>query len=159
MPMKYFVIFFVCVLSLCGCENKNRIRIPNAPAFMRLSLTTQYPTFRHTVNDTLVFVKPRVGYERQDRLGFGGLLLVVGIGEQGTDYFAYDLACPYEAKSSIRVYPNAEGVAQCRVCGSEYYLTDGWGRVSKPPSKWALKRYRVDYLDTMSGEEFLIVQH
>lgn len=157
--MKYSIVPFFLLLFLCGCENKNQTHIPDVPVFLRLSLTIQYPTFRHTVNDTLVFVQPRIGYEWQDRLGFGGVLVVIGIGDRGTNYFAYDLSCPYEAKSTVRVYPDADGVARCRACGSEFYLTDGWGRVSKPPSKWSLKRYRVDYLKSFSGEEFLVVQH
>ncbi len=158
--VKKTIIVCLAIMSvfLSSCEDKNQLRIPNAPVFLKLNLTTEYPTFRNNVNDTLIFVRPRIAHQREDYLGFGGVLVVVGIGENGTKYYAYDLACPYEAKSTIRIYPQADGTAKCNVCGSEFYLTDGWGRVSKSPSKWSLKRYSVDYIHT-GATEFLLIKN
>ncbi len=157
--MRNIYIFLgLIVVFIVACEDKNKMRIPNVPVFLKLNLTTEYPTFRNNVNDTLLFVYPRIGHEREDYLGFGGVLVVVGIGENGTKYFAYDLACPYEVKSTVRIQPKVDGTAKCDVCGSEFYLTDGWGRVSKSPSKWSLKRYSVEYVHT-GAMEFLIIQN
>ncbi len=145
-------------LFLSSCEDKNQMRIPNVPVFLKLNLTTEYPTFIDNINDTLLFVRPRIGHEREDYLGFGGILVVVGIGKNGTQYFAYDLTCPYEVQSNVRIFPKDDGTAQCKKCGSEFYLTDGWGRVSKAPSKWALKRYHVEYIHT-GATDFLLIQN
>ncbi len=153
-------IIFLWLLSIIfiSCRDKNQLRIPNLPVFLKLNLTTGYPTFRNNVNDILLFTYPRQGHEREDYLGFGGVLVVVGIGENGTEYFAYDLACPYEKKSKIHIAPKNDGTAKCKKCGSEFYLTDGWGRVSKKPSKWSLKRYKTEYIHTGSTQ-FLIIQN
>lgn len=151
--VAYFIIAFLCLQS---CEDPNQSRIPYVPVQMNINLSVQYPTFKDVVNDTLVFTKPRLGYEYQDRIGYGGILAIVGIGNNGTAYYAYDLCCPYEADPAIRVYPNDAGTASCKVCGSEFYITDGWGRVSKGPSKWSLKRYTVSYQQTPTGNMLLI---
>lgn len=157
--MKIRIVFFSTVVSLLllsACNDPNINRIPKVPVFLRLNLTTNYPTFRDNINDTVVVIRPRLGYEYEDAIGFGGVLVLVGIGEYGTAYYAYDLSCPFEAKPNIRVFPDAEGNATCKVCGSKFYLTDGWGRVTKGPSKWSLKRYKADFINSV-GQEYIIV--
>ncbi len=135
-----FVVLSLSVLIL-SCEDPNQSRIPYTPVRLDLNLTAQYPTFTN-VYDTLVFTAPRFGYVGQDYIGYGGILVTVGIGNNGSQYYAYDLCCPYEVDAKIRVYPDPTGrYAVCKVCGSEFYIADGWGRVSKGPSKWSLKRY------------------
>lgn len=158
MNIKYVFAIIFPILFLSMCQDPNLKRVPDTPVFLRLSLTGQYPTFRDNINDTLVFTKPRIGYEREDQLGYGGILIVVGIGEKGTDYFAYDLCCPFEVQANIRVYPDGNGHAKCRVCGSTFYLTDGWGRVTKGPSKWSLKRYQAEFINSLS-QDYVIVTH
>ncbi len=155
---KIYLILGTILTLIVSCRDENQLRIPNAPVFLKLNLTTEYATFRNNVNDTLSFIYPRIGHEREDRLGFGGILVIVGIGENETKYYAYDLACPHEVKSTIRIVPKSDGTAKCNVCNSEFYLTDGWGRVSKSPSKWSLKRYNVEHIHTNSSE-FLIIQN
>lgn len=147
---------FITFLSFTSCEDPNQTRIPYALVKLDLNLTAQYPTFTN-VYDTLVFTTPRYGYYGQDYVGFGGVLVMVGFGDNGSQYYAYDLCCPYEADSKIRVYTDSTGqYAVCKVCGSEFYIADGWGRVSKGPSKWSLKRYTASYQNTVNGKFLLI---
>ena len=141
-------------LSFMGCEDPNLTRIPKAPVNLILNLTTEYPTFRYNTTDTLVFTKPRLGHELTDRLGFGGILVVIGFDK----YYAYDLCCPYEADPNIRVHPQENGEAVCKVCGSTFQLLYGYGSVMKGPSKWSLKPYPVVESNTPSGD-FLIIQN
>ena len=58
------------------------------------------------------------------------------------------MACPYEAKSKIKVYPvkNALGQVKCSECGSVYDVDGGLGLPNpngQGPSKERLKRYKT----------------
>ena len=76
--------------------------------------------------------------------GFGGVLLV---GDLYGNPLAYDLSCPYEAKSDVRVHIDAEhNDAVCDHCGSTYDVFGGGGRPLSGPSAergYGLTRYRV----------------
>lgn len=130
-PLLFFILFF-------GCERDEQKRIPDLTVYLELNLLGEYATFRNPL-DTVVYDK-RI--KELDRIGFGGVL--INIGYDGK-YYAYALACPYEVNPKIRVYPDESGMkAICRECGSEFEIWNGTGMVSKPPSKWNLKRYRTD---------------
>lgn len=124
-----------------SCENDDQRRIPDVPVYLELDLNGKYSTFRN-VYDTVVY---QSSVTVKDYIGFGGIL--VNIGFDG-NYYAYDLACPYEVNPSIRIYPDESGMkAICRNCGSEFEIWNGTGMVSKAPSKWNLKRYQTRVLD------------
>lgn len=149
--VKLIILFFL--ISLVSCENKYKSPIPDVPVEIGLNMLSYDPTFGSVINDTLIFTYPR--QFPPFRVGYGGVLIVVGYDDNlSTRYFAYDLACPYEVDPNVRVYPNEEGYAVCRKCGSEFFITDGWGRVSKGPSKFPLKRYQTDYIN-----DYLIVRN
>lgn len=149
--IKY--IFLIVSIVLISCENKYQSSIPDVPVEISLNMLSYNPTFGSVLNDTIIFVRPRA--YPPFAIGYGGVLIIVGYDENlSTRYFSYDLSCPYESDANIRVYPNEEGYAVCPKCGSQYYLTDGWGRVSKGPSKYPLKRYQTDYVNN-----FLIVRN
>ena len=152
--MKYIKLFILCVfIAFVSCENKYKSPIPDVPVEIGLNMLSYNPTFGSVINDTLIFTYPRQFHPFA--VGYGGVLIVVGYDENlSTRYFAYDLACPYEVDRKVRVYPNEEGYAVCRKCGSEFYITDGWGRVSKGPSKFPLKRYQTDFVNN-----YLIVRN
>lgn len=133
--LKYTL--FVFLLVFIGCENENQRRIPDMPVYLELDLNGTYSTFRNPL-DTVVYEYP---VTVKDRIGYGGVLINIGYDEK---YYAYDLACPYEAKPDIRVYPDESGMkVVCRKCGSEFDIWNGTGMVSKTPSKWNLKRYKT----------------
>lgn len=107
---------------------------------MRLDLTTApYSNLKYASNQYLIFEKPRYN-ELSDRVGFGGILLYAGFDE---NYYAFDLACPYEADSSVKIKPNELGQAVCETCGSVYDISYGIGNPVEGPSKEALKRYKT----------------
>jgi len=102
----------------------------------------------------MTFLTPITAIER---IGYGGVLVYTGF--DGA-YYAFDMSCPYEHKSTVRVYPNELGQAICEKCGTVYDIGYGVGNPSKrirpnltdttALAKEVLKRYRTsmqnDYL-------------
>jgi len=81
-----------------------------------------------------------------DRIGFGGIIIYSGIDDSGnTGYYAFDMACPYEAQSNVRVYPVKESLGQvkCDKCGSVYDVSFGFGNPVSGPSTEILKPYKT----------------
>ena len=140
-----------CLLCLSSCENEDQRRIPEASVYMELNLAASYPTFRNSVNGTLVFTRPRNGHPT-DRVGYGGILVYTFVNGTDLNYCAFDLCCPNEVNPNIRVYPNDRGEAVCKSCGTVYQLLTGTGMVISGPSKWNLKRYTVQ----LSGDMLYI---
>ena len=141
----------VGLLCLISCENEDQRRIPEASVYMELNLAASYPTFRNSVNDTLVFTRPRNGHPT-DRVGYGGILVYTFVNGTETNYCAFDLCCPNEVNPNIRIYPNDRGEAVCKSCGTVYQLLTGTGMVISGPSTWNLKRYTVQ----LSGDMLYI---
>lgn len=155
MKKLYYIFVLIVALLLQACGNPHESPIPDSRVDIQLNMLSYDPTFGSVLNDTLIFTYPR--QLPPFLLGFGGVMIVVGFDENlNTRYFSYDLACPYEADPKVRVFPNKEldGYAVCPKCGSEYYITDGWGRVSKGPSKYPLRRYETNFINN-----FLIVRN
>lgn len=157
--VKYFRILIIVLLHVAfvSCERNYVSSIPNYPVGMRINLTTDYPNFKNSTGQILTFTERKLDI---DRLGFGGILLCTGLmtDDFGNSlYYAYDMACPYEADLKVRVYPMEEGLGRvkCEKCGTEYNVGYGFGDpdTQTGPSTEILKRYRVtissDYLTVL----------
>jgi len=131
------LIFFSAIFT--GCYDNVISSIPDYPVHLQLNLTTTYPTFKNSVNQYLLF-KKRI-YET-DYIGYGGILVYSGF---DGEYYAFDIACPYEANKDIEVYPNDLGQAVCEKCGSVFDIGYGIGNPSSGPAKEALKRYKTSF--------------
>lgn len=137
-----FSAFFVT-----ACNDNVISSIPDYPVYLRLDLVSSYPNFKNSTNQFLVF-KDRAHLTESSRIGYGGVLLNTGLTfDDGgnSNYYAYDLSCPYEADNNIRVYPNKNGTSQviCEKCGSVYEVGYGMGNPIKGPAKEFLKRYKT----------------
>lgn len=148
--MKINRRYIFCILTLTailsGCNDNYISSIPDYPVRLQLNLTSTYPTFRDNPNSYLIFDKP---IQATDRVGFGGVLAYVGF---DGNYYAFDLACPYEAKQSIKVTPNDLGQVVCETCGTVYDISFGIGNPVEGPSKEILKRYKT----SMQGDVLYI---
>ena len=144
---KFHLILLYVTLSFGSCRDNIQSAIPDYPVSLQLNLTSTYPTFRNSYNKSLTFTK---GVSVTDRVGFGGILVYTGF--DGT-YSAFDMACPYEIKSTVRVYPNDIGQAVCEKCGSVFDIGYGIGNPSAGPAKEALKRYKT----SLSGDILYIL--
>ena len=135
--IKHFLFTAFLATTLVSCYDNVISSIPDYPVNLQLNLTTTYPTFRNSVNQFLLF-ETRI--KENDRVGFGGILVNTGF---DGNYYAFDMACPYEAKYNVRVYPNEIGQAVCESCGSVFNIAFGNGDPISGPAAETLKRYRT----------------
>ena len=143
---KNLFLLFLIPTAFSSCYDNVISSIPDYPVRLQLNLTTTYPTFKNSVNQYLLFEK-RI-FET-DMIGFGGILVYTGF---DGEYYAFDMACPYESKSTIKVFPNDVGQAVCKECGSVYDIGYGIGNPSSGPADEVLKRYKT----SISGDVLYI---
>ena len=140
------VISFLLFLSLFAC-GRYKSSIPESPVFMRRNLNTINCLFP---GDYYYITEPQTA---SDRLGYGGLLLVRGFDDQ---YYAYDLACPVECRTDVRVGQPSEVLeVVCPQCGESYQLGFGLGTPSTGISGEGLRRYSV----SVDVNNEVLVQH
>jgi nitrite reductase/ring-hydroxylating ferredoxin subunit len=144
--IKNIIIVLVINLLFVRCKDNYYSSIPDYPVSLELNLTTTYPTFRNSINQSHTFIKP---ITVMDRIGFGGILVYSGF---DGEYYAFDMSCPYEVKQTVRVYPNGLGQAVCEGCGSVFDIGYGIGNPSSGKAKEGLKRYKV----TLNGDVLYI---
>lgn len=71
---------------------------------------------------------------RYAEFGLGGLIIGQPYFNDGTTFYAYDLACPQCDKAYTRLTINAQGTASCAKCGNVYdlnnsgFIIEGEGR-------------------------------
>lgn len=126
--LRLFLAFLIMAIW-SGCDDNYVSSIPSYPVGLQLNLTSTYSTFKNSTNQFLLFEK-RIN--ETDRIGFGGILVYsdVDLDDSGnTIYYAFDMACPYEVKRDVRVYPVKDGLGQvkCEKCGSVYNIGYGSG--------------------------------
>lgn len=138
----YAFVSFTCIILLSGCEDNYISSIPDFPVNLAIDLRlAPYNTsLRNNSNSYELFEKPRMGKELIDKIGFGGIIVYADF--EGK-FCAFDLACPHEAKNSIKVKPNDLGQVVCDSCGSVYDISFGIGHPIKGPAKESLKRYKA----------------
>jgi hypothetical protein len=120
-----------------SCVPQEEIRIPYAPVNLTIQLSYLDKELE-ALYSSKVF-KPGSTLLKEDRLGFGGLLVF----HNGTGYQAYDLACPVEVSSKIVVALEEGGLfAACPSCSTRYSLIDGAIPVDGSGT-YRLQAYRV----------------
>lgn len=143
----------IAVLGCVSCNDNTISSIPDFPVYMSLDLNTTYPNLKENPNEYQLFEKKRIV---TDRIGFGGILVYCSFNND-FEYYAFDMACPYEAKRDIRVYPNDNiGQVVCEKCGSVYDVSMNFGNPISGPaneSKKILKRYRA----ALTGNNILVI--
>ncbi len=143
-PDRTILLIFILISSVfTACDDNYVSSIPTYPVSLQLNLTSTYPVFKNSFNQFLLFEK-RI-YET-DRIGFGGIIIYSGFDDAGnTGYYAFDMACPYEAQSIVRVYPieGSLGQVKCEKCGSVYDVSFGFGNPVSGPATEILKRYKT----------------
>ncbi len=133
-----FFLLTTLALVLSSCEGDiYRSSIPDAPVHLELNLVSQYPNFANSVNQYILFTKPRY---TTDRIGYGGVIVY---STYEGKYSAFDLACPVEAKRDVIVSPDGTGLAKCETCGEVYDMMYGFGNPTKGVSKEPLKMYKT----------------
>lgn len=142
--MKRIMTFILFMLVAYSCEKEYHTTIPNVEVRFDLKLNSE----DFELNTDLAyktFTQKRLAL---DRLGFGGLLVINGMG----DLYAFDLSCPVEAQRNIHVIPDnlssptslvpTAVTATCPICGAVFTIATGTG-APQSGTKYYLRSYRV----------------
>ena len=124
---------FLLVLLLAfntGCRDNYDTSIPYVDVNISINLTN---------NNVL----RTIGYPAYFGGGYGGIIVI----NNGTSYYAYDGACPYDFDQNCRIEQDDEPIGTCPCCGTKYSLIDGGYTISGPSAE-PLKQYHV----TQSGD-------
>lgn len=146
---------------LAGCHRLDDQRIPPAPVRLQFYTVAEWTTYgvvgalshKRYIKDQRI--PSDFPYTALSQTGFGGLLLVGDI--LGAPR-AYDLACPVECKSDVRIVVDDETLnACCPKCGSVYSIFSNYGQpISGPAAElgYGLQKY---YVGAGSQGEYMIV--
>jgi len=137
MLKKILLISLLICLSVSCNEN-----ITSPIPYAQVSLTLDLAGADNLLNGSLSYKEYTTPRLATDRLGYGGLLIINGFGENLVNLYAYDLACPNEAQFNVKIKPESTGLtATCSKCGAVYRIANGGAPESG--SKFWLKRYNV----------------
>jgi len=149
-PLSRLIIIMLSLITLisAGCHSVDDERIPYSE--VRLTFTTVGDWHRYGIGgaaESKRFIKnirepADFPYTDMDRTGYGGLLLSM---DAMGNLIVYDLACPYEARPTVRLYvPSGQPYAQCPECGSTYDIYTNYGNPRSGPAAehgYGLQRY------------------
>ena len=141
-----FLLLFICIAF--SCEKEYHTTIPSYQVNVDLKLETlDFELKTNLAYKTIT--QPRTALEK---LGFGGILVINGMGDDFINIYAYDLACPVEAQRDIRVVPDNMSsssaavstavTATCPKCGAVFNIAGGTG-APQSGTKYYLRSYKV----------------
>lgn len=142
---------------LAGCEKIEYDRIPSAPvriefgnaAIWSIYGVAAYPDHKEFIKENNL--PEGFAYTANSYTGYGGVILLCN---PVNTILAYDLSCPVERSSKVRVtYDEDTFVLRCDKCGSTYDISTGSplsGEAYKKENKYFLQPYAV-YLNAMGG--------
>lgn len=133
LPRLSLLLALVLVIAP-ACEDDFESSIPYVEVYFSINL----------VNHNELYT---VGYPAYFGGGYGGIIII----NNGSSYYAYDGACPYDIDSDCRIEEDYEPIGTCPCCGTKYNLIDGAYTLSGPSGE-PLKQYRV----TQSGSTLII---
>lgn len=154
-----FILYIFVLVTLCGFPGCNEVddeRIPNMPVNISIADAGMWNTYgvagfgTHREFIISAHIPASFPYSTKNATGFGGVLLIEGLDPftgNSSVPMAYDLACPVERKSDVRVsVSNDTYMAICPQCGSSYDVTMQRGApvggvAATGKYKYALKSY------------------
>lgn len=132
---NYYVPIII-ILCIASCSNSNYNPVPSLPVQFVYNVLADDPTFVPANTGAYKIIKER-RYET-DYIGFGGLLLYIGMDMQ---HHAFDLACP--KCLSVQNTVEVDGMfAICPICNEHYDLSYGYGVPTRGISGQGLRTYR-----------------
>lgn len=153
------ITLIISISIAVSCQSVDDERIPNMAVQINLSNIGLWNTYgvngfgthRNFILAPGVRVPANFPYTERSATGFGGVLLISGMDPYNPTVnspLAYDLACPVERKSDIRVVIDDDTyIAVCPECGSTYDVTMAGGAPMSGPAfsgkyKYGLRSYR-----------------
>ena len=125
-PLLQISLVVLFLFSANSCQKDQQSFFPEVPVDFYVSLAT---------NNGLTVPGGYMVFPQ----GYTGIIVI----NNGSGYYAFDTCCPYEAKASCTVTPDASDIATCSCCGSQYSLMGG-GYPIKGPATNNLHFYQVD---------------
>lgn len=141
------VIFCMLALTIFSCTKQEKSNLPYA----RVNFTVD---LRYEDSDLVGSTKSKVFTEARkagERVGLSGILVTCGF---DNTYYAYELCCPYEAKTHIRIEPTEDGTAVCPECKTVYDTGFGNGVPLEGPIKHKQVLRKFDVITR--GQELFI---
>ena len=144
------MLLFAMLIAAGGCKHLDDDRIPPAP--VRLAFNTVHEWNRYgapgALNHKRYIKNERVPsdfpYTAMSQTGFGGVLIVGDI--LGAPR-AYDLACPVECRTDVRIVIDGESnKAYCPKCKSVYDVFTNYGQPLSGPAleyDYGLRQYYI----------------
>lgn len=140
------------LIAAAGCEKLDNHRLP--PVNVNIVFTTLGDWISYGVagpGQSREFIKQdripaNYPYKESEFTGFGGVVLIC---DPNGAYCAYDLACPVECKSDIRIEwetgTDKAGIMYCPKCGSRYDVYSFGAAISGPAleDRYGLQPYNV----------------
>lgn len=150
LPRLVTALALACSAALAGCEHIDDNRIPPSPVYVQFTTIGDWQIYGVSGAGLFrYFIKPErqpagYPYTAVTATGFGGVLLV---GDIHGEPVAYDLACPVECRSDVRVRVIEDNLtAECPICHSVYDIASAYGYpLSGPAARdgYGLQRYYV----------------
>ena len=139
-----FIFLVACCISalLFSCKDSHESPIPS---YYQVYLDIDFQTPRDKdlkgIPSYQIYTEANI-VKGKEMIGFGGILVVHAL---NGEYKAFDLACPKESNSSVRVHIEDDYNAVCPVCGSrfEVILNSSSGMCISGPAKYPLRYYQV----------------
>jgi hypothetical protein len=163
-------IFSSVLLLFTGCNTIDDDRIPAMPVSINLGDVGVWNTYGVSgFGIYRIFIKDLsepsgFHYGQTTYTGFGGVLLIGGMDPYTSDTnvpLAYDLSCPVECKSDVRVYIDDSSLeAVCPVCDSHYDVVMAGGAPISGPALTGKYKYRLQPYSCLSsvGGGYLITR-
>lgn len=151
------IIVSVCavIALLPSCTSEVENRIPSMPVNINLTgaLWNTYGVSgfgQHREFIRELRQPSNYSWTEKSATGYGGVLLISGFNPytlETSTPMAYDLSCPVECRSDVRIRIESDGmlpVGVCGVCGSSYDIVERAGAAKSGPAlaeKLSLRRY------------------
>ena len=152
---SFISIAILLTMLLTSCEKVKYDRIPTAAvriefgsaAVWSIYGVSAYPDHKEFIKENNI---PKgFSYTANSYTGYGGVMLLCN---PVNTILAYDLSCPVERSSTIRItYDDEEFVLRCDKCGSTFDISTGSPLSGQAlENKYFLQPYAV-YLNAMGG--------
>lgn len=151
------ILLLLLAVATIGCDSGDRDRIPAAAVrveFASQSMWDQYGVSGSYIHRRFILSQKLPAgfpYTASSATGYGGLMLVTN---EHAVPFVYDLCCPVEINSSIRIEFDEDNFClRCPKCGSTYDISTG-GPMSgaAKDGRYFLQSYNIAPYGTAGGQ-------
>ncbi|HIX26595.1 MAG TPA: hypothetical protein H9859_03015 [Candidatus Barnesiella excrementigallinarum] len=154
--VQILLLLIITITSIC-CDRGDRDRIPAAAVrveFASQAMWNQYGVSGSFIHRRFILsqkIPTGFPYTLSSATGYGGLMLVTN---EHAVPFVYDLCCPVEINSNIRIEFDEENLClRCPKCGSTYDISTGAPMTgAAQEGRYFLQSYQIAPYGTAGGQ-------